>query len=455
MRLGISKQGAHPMKTQLTTAILLGLFVGVGAGCSNDDGGGPSTPTEGDAFLTIVGETSVFMENGWQQAVVVRYHDGENNPLAGEVDFAIGGTAAGASLSAASAVTDREGEATVNVNAGATGDASFTISAVAEYADPVSWRIAVHTDQPQGPLDPMGTYRVASNFDLVSGLPGTIGQVTNEFIEMTDDEFDPATYLLDKAVMSINDSTTRAFINGARPALDAIVNDVIRAGSPTIVQDLLEVGNDFGQVARKFGTQSTLEVTGANEGFAAKHTLTHVVFTVDGASSQFLLSDMGMTNLVAPNLGYGQTDDRSDIAQHQFPLSYGAVLMVALNEVIIPAIDPSATNLQTFFTNLIDCDNIGAEISDFIGFGSPSLYAGACRLGIGYAANYVEGRIRSLDSSALLLNISGNARPMDTNTDRKIDILQNGTWTGSMSYANQPVTLGASTFRGDRVVGPN
>jgi hypothetical protein len=39
MRLGISKQGAHPMKTQLTTAILLGLFVGVGAGCSNDDGG--------------------------------------------------------------------------------------------------------------------------------------------------------------------------------------------------------------------------------------------------------------------------------------------------------------------------------------------------------------------------------------------------------------------------------
>ncbi|HUQ06960.1 MAG TPA: hypothetical protein VM261_30925 [Kofleriaceae bacterium] len=443
------------MKTQLTTAILLGLFVGVGAGCSNDDNGGPQTPTEGDAFLTVVGETSVFMENGWQQAVIVRYHDGDDNPLAGEVDFAIGGTAAGATLSAPNAITNRDGEATVNVNAGASGDASFTISAVAEYADPVSWRVAVHTDQPQGPLDPKGTYRVNSNFDLVSGLPGAIGQVTNTFIDMTDSPYDPATFFLDKAVMSISDSTTRNFINGARPALDAIVNDAIRAGSPTIVQDLLEVGNDFGQVARKFGTQSTLEVTGATEGFAAKHTLTHVVFTVDGATSQFLLSDMGMTNLVAPNLGYGQTDDRTDIAQHQFPLSYGAVLMVALNEVIIPAIDPSATNLQTFFTNLIDCDMIGAEISDFIGFGSPSLYAGACRLGIGYAANYVEGRIRSLDSSALLLNISGNARPMDTNTDRKIDILQNGTWTGSMSYANQPVTLGASTFRGDRVVGPN
>ncbi len=442
------------MKTQLSTALLIGLFVGTGAGCSNDDSG-PRPPEQGDAFLTIVGETSVFMENGWQQGVIVRYHDGEDNPLAGEVDFAIGGTAAGATLSAPSAVTNSEGEATVTVNAGASGEAAFTLQAVAEYADPVSWRIAVRTSQPMGPLDPKGTYRIASNFDLVSGLPGTVGQVTNTFIDMTDSPYDPATFLLDQAVAAISDPVTRGFINGARPALDAIVNDAIIAGSPTIVTDLLAVGNDFGQVARKFGTQSTLEVTAATEGFAAKHTMTHVVFTVDGQSSQFLLTDLGMANLVSPNLGFTQTNDRTDIAQHQFPLSYGAILMAALNEVIIPLVDPQATNINTLLQGLINCNSIGAEISDFIGFGSPSLYAGACRLGIGYASNYIEGRIRSLDSSAMLLNIAGNAKPMDTNTDRKVDILQMGTWTGSMSYANQPVTLGASTFRGDRMAAPN
>src|SRR5689334_11961512 len=124
---GSSNKVPTPMKTQLTTALLLGLFVGAGAGCSNDDSGGAHPPEAGDAFLTVVGETSVFMENGWQQAVIVRYHDGDNNPLAGEVDFAIGGTAAGATLSAPSAVTNSDGEATVNVNAGASGDASFTI----------------------------------------------------------------------------------------------------------------------------------------------------------------------------------------------------------------------------------------------------------------------------------------------------------------------------------------
>lgn len=439
------------MKLQLSSVLLFGFFVGtgLGAGCASDDAG-PRPPEEGDAFLTVVGDTNVFLENGWQQAITVRYHDGDNNPLAGEVAFVIGGTAAGGTLSAPQAITDRDGQATVTVNAGATGETAFTVEATAEFADPASWRVAVRANEPTGPLDPKGRYRVESKFDIVAGLPGAVGQVTNTFIDMTDSPYDPATYFLDQAVNSISDSTTRAFINGARPALDAIVNDALRAGSPDIVNDLLAVGNDFGQVARKFGTQSTLEVTAAAEGFASAHTMTHVVFTVDGNVSRFPFADLGMTNLAAPNVGYQQTDDRTDIANHQFPISYGSVLMVALNDVIIPLVDPSATDLETFFNNLIDCDGVGADISGYIGFGSPSLYAGACRLGIGYAANYVEGRILSLNNSAMILRISGNARPMDTNSDRKIDVLQNGTWTGSMTYANQPVTLGASTFRGDR-----
>lgn len=55
------------MKPQLSSVLLVGLFVGAGlAGCSNDDGGGPRPPEEGDAYLTIVGDISVFLENGWQ-----------------------------------------------------------------------------------------------------------------------------------------------------------------------------------------------------------------------------------------------------------------------------------------------------------------------------------------------------------------------------------------------------
>jgi hypothetical protein len=442
------------MKLQLSSILLFGFFVGtgLGAGCSNDDGGGggPRPPEEGDAFLTIVGDSNVFLENGWQQAITVRYHDGDNNPLAGEVAFVIGGTARGGALSAANAVTNQNGEATVTVTAGATGEAAFNVEATAEFADPASWRIAVRANEPTGPLDPKGRYRVESKFDVVSGLPGAVGQVTNTFIDMTDSPYDPATFFLDQAVNAISDPTTRAFINGARPALDAIVNDALMAASPEIVDDLLEVGNDFGQVARKFGTSSTLDVTGAVEGFASAHTMTHVVFTIDGNVSRIPFADMGMTNLAASNVAYQQSDERSDIGGHQFPLSYGSMLMVALDEVIIPLVDPSASDLESFFNGLVNCQSVGADISDYIGFGSPSLYAGACQLGLGYAANYIEGRILSLNSSAMILNINGNARPQDTNGDRKIDVLQNGTWAGSMTYANQPVTLGASTFRGDR-----
>ncbi|HVK75659.1 MAG TPA: hypothetical protein VM734_20150 [Kofleriaceae bacterium] len=440
------------MKTTISAALILGLFLGAGgAGCSSDDGGGARPPEEGDAFLTVVGETNVFMENGWQQAITVRYHDGENHPLAGEVGFAIRGPAGGATLSAATAVTDRDGKATVTLAAGATGEAAFTVDATAEYADPASWRVAIHRAEPSGPLDPAGRYRLTSQFDLVSGLPGTVGEVTNTFIDMTDSPHDPATWLLDRAVSSISDSTTRSLINATRPALDAIVNDALRSASPGIVTDILEVGNDFGQVARKFGTQSTLEVTAGVEGFSSKHTLTHVVFTVDGQVFQFPMADLGMSNLVAGDVAFATTDDRSDIGNHQFPMSYGSVLLVALEDVVIPLVDPAATDLNSFFTNLIDCDAVGVAIADYIGIGSASLYRGACQVGINAASNYIRSRIQSLDSTALLMKIGGRARPLDTNTDRKIDLLQDGAWTGTMTYGSSPVTLGTSTFRGDRM----
>jgi len=436
------------MNTTLRTALVLGIFFGTGAvACTGD---AARAPEEGNAYLSIVGESSVFMENGWQQAIIVRYHDGDDHPLAGQIDFAITGAGGGATLSSGSAVTDREGEATVVVNAGASGDAAFSVEASADYADPVSWRIAVHTDQPLGPLDPSGRYRVQSQFDMVGGLPGTVGQITNTFLDMTDGPNDPATWLIDQAVDSIDSSTTRAIINAARPTLDQVVNQALRSASPQLVDDLLEVGHDFGQVARKFGTQSTLEVVGSADGFTSSHTLTHLVFTVDDHTSQFALTELGMTNPAAADVAFTSTDSQSTIGSHQFPLSYGSVLLVALDNVIIPAIEPGANDLEGFLGGVINCDFIGNAMADYIGFGG-SLYAGACRLGLSQAAHYVEGRILSLDQSALIMNIDGTARPIDTNTDRKVDILQNGAWTGSVSYAGAPVTLGASTFRGDRL----
>jgi hypothetical protein len=103
---------------------------------------------------------------------------------------------------------------------------------------------------------------------------------------------------------------------------------------------------------------------------------------------------------------------------------------------------------------MIDCQAVGQQLADSIGVGSPSLYEGACILGVGAAVGVIYDQLASLDASAMLLGISGEARPQDTNTDRKVDVLTGGEWVGSVSYAGVPATLTDSTFRAERMALP-
>jgi len=424
------------------------LALGAGAGCTADNTGGDDV-SPSDAQLTIVGERDLRLENGWETEIRVRYTDGEGNPLAGEIAFQIAGEPGGAFLSDGYAVTDANGEATLTLTAGQAGDAAFAIEADADDTDPVEWQVQVL----EVALDVTGSYRLTSEFDLASGLPGTAGQVINTFIEMTDDPQDPATWVLDQLVANIDNGTVQDFINDARPALDVILNEVLLSATPEIVSKLVEMGDAFGQVARNFGTGSELRLTLTNDvddAILAEHILSELIFTIDGDSYPYPLVDMGLENPIA-QIPFSYNATRYTLGAHQFPLSYGTVLMVALEQIIIPMIDDNATDLESLLTNLVDCAGIGEAVSDYIGFGSPGLYEGACILGLEAAAGYVESQIRSLDSTAMELGISGSARWIDSNGDHRVDVLQGGVWEGQMSYAGTPAPLGESTFRGERM----
>lgn len=424
------------------------LALGAGAGCAGDATGGDDT-TETGAQLTIVGERTLRLENGWESEIKVRYTDLDGQPLAGELTFQIAGEPGGAFLSDTSAVTDANGEATLVLTAGSAGDAAFAVEADADDTDPVQWDVQVL----EVALDVTGSYRVTSEFDLASGLPGTAGDVINTFIEMTDDPQDPATWVLDQLVDNIDSGIVQDFINGARPALDVILNEVLLSTTPDIVADLIEMGDAFGQIARNFGTGSELRVTATNDvdnALLAQHVMTDLIFTIDGDSYPYPFADMGMANPTA-QVPFSYTANRFTLGAHDFPLSYGSILMVALEQIIIPLINDSATDLESLLTNLVDCAAIGDAVSDYLGFGSSGLYEGGCLLGLEAAAGYVEDQILSLDSSAMVLGINGSARWIDSNNDHRVDVLQGGTWEGNMSYAGTPAPLGESTFRGERM----
>jgi hypothetical protein len=447
------------MKTnKITRSILFALAASLAVACSsadNGDGGGEE-PTPGNAYLTIVGDSNVFLENGWTQRLQVRYHDGNDTPLAGQVDFAIVGNSNGATLVKSFGVTNADGIVEVDMKAGAEGDASFKIKATAEYADGVEWTIAVSEGTPPlPPLDPTGSYTMHSSFDMVSGLPGTVGDVVNGFIEMTDDPYDPATFVIDLVLDKIDNSTIEGLVNTARPVIDGIVNEAILNLAPDFVNNILEVGNKFGQVARNFGTVSTLKIekTGGVEGeeLVGTHTMTGMYFDIDGQRYTFSMAELGMQNLVAEQVTVRMEGETKVIlGDHDFTLSYGSILMVALNQIIIPLIDPYASNLNELLSGLVNCNAVGVSISDYIGFGSPSLYEGACSIGLTAASGLIEDQIRDLDQAGMVLGVNGDAKPQDTNTDRKVDVLLGGKWFGDVTYAGNPANLGDSTFRGER-----
>ena len=170
------------MKTTISKHLSLFLAATLAAttfACASDTGGDDdddNNPAEG-AYLSIVGDRDVFLENGWTTRLTVRY----------------------------TGVTNSDGVVQVDLVAGPSGDALFTVEASAPYAEPVVWQVAVSEGAPPlPPLDSTGRYSVGSKFDIVSGLPGTAGDIINGFVEMTDDPYDPATFVLDLIVDKVD-----------------------------------------------------------------------------------------------------------------------------------------------------------------------------------------------------------------------------------------------------------
>lgn len=446
------------MKTnKITKGILFAAVIALGTACATDkptDDTTPDNPQPGNAYLTIVGDSQYFMENGWTQAISVRYHDGSDQSLAGQVDFFVVGNSGGGTISSPNAVTNASGVATVNVLAGAQGEALFKIRAEAEFAEPVEWTIAVSEGTPPlPPLDVTGRYTVHSELDLVSGLPGDVGNIVNGFLDLTDGPNDPATFVIDLILEELDNSTVENVVEMARPMLDAMLNDLIMDYAPDFVTTILDLGDKFGQIARKFGVVSTLDVeeVGGVEGneLGATHTMTGMFFRIDADLYTFSMADLGTSNQAIEDLGFRmENEQRVYIDEHTFAMPYGALLLQGLNQVIIPMLDPYANDLGDLISGLVDCTSVGSFMADEIGWLSEGTWEGLCEMGIDATAGVLEDQIINL--GGMDLTIAGQAKPMDTNTDRKIDVLLNGQWTGEVSYFDTPAPLTEATFRGER-----
>lgn len=299
------------------------------------------------------------------------------------------------------------------------------------------------------PLTAEGKFAVQSQFDLAANMPGTAGTVINTFISATDDPDDPTKFIVDKLIAALPDGSVKNFAQSSAPFVTGYLNDRLLQVAPDLLGKIVDTGNKFGQVAHNFGTLETLEIDAA--GHATK-VVTGVHFSVDNIDLDYVFHDYGMADIVVDNVNVTlEPTGKLSIGEHTVALSYGAVLKVALDQAIIPLIDPSASNLSDLLHNSVDCQKVGQYVYEALDFGSPSTYQTACTAGLTAGANAVYTQISHIDSAALKFSLAGTAKGVDKNHDGKMDEILTGTWAGTTSYAGSPAPLATAKFHGAKM----
>ena len=305
---------------------------------------------------------------------------------------------------------------------------------------------------PPAPLDATGKYAMHSTFDIATNMPGTAGEVVTTIIAATDDDDDPTHWILDQLIAQIPNDTVRDVLTASEAFVAGYLNERLLDLAPDFLSTMVLIGHDFGDLAKHFGLNETLELTRSGTDYVAVHSVTGAHFKLGNQESDYLLANYQLPNVVVTSIAVtmDQTGQLT-IAAHDVSLAYGQLLRLALDAAIIPAVDASAHNLNDLLAHKVNCQAIGSAIADAIHIGSASLFKSACSNGLNAGANFVYSKIGGIDGSALKFGLSGSARAQDKNNDRKIDAIQTGTWAGTLSYGNTPTPLVPATFFGERL----
>jgi len=307
-------------------------------------------------------------------------------------------------------------------------------------------------DETPKATDPTGTYSMRSNFDLASNMPGKVGDVVNTIIAATDGGDDPANWILEQVINKLPSGTVKTLLNGARPFVAGYLNQQLLNYAPDFVDTMIQMGHDFGAIAKNFGTNEQLAVTGSAGAYMSTHSVLGAHFKIDNIESDLAFADYQVANVVVQNVGVSlDATGKFGISEHKVPLTYGKVLKIGLDGMVIPMLDPTASNLGTLLQHKVDCVAVGNLIASQIGgFGAGALTT-ACNAGLVAGAGVIYSKIDAIDGSALEFTMTGTAKVLDKNGDKKIDTIQTGAWAGTLSYAGTPAPLAAATFFGERM----
>jgi hypothetical protein len=292
------------------------------------------------------------------------------------------------------------------------------------------------------PITIEGRYELRSELDLSTRLPGEPGDIARLVVDATDDPDDPARFIVDTLIARVSDPQIVAALHAVEPIVIGFVAERLQSIAPQLVARLRALGAAVDRASRHFGTVEDLDIAATAR---ASHDLRSV--RVDGV--EVALRDHGIADAIAVNVPvsidptFGVT-----IRSHELALPYGRLLHVVLDAAIVPSVDPAAHGVYDFLRDAIDCAALGSAVSDALGLDVPAVFESACTSGLVEMSSVVYAHLDAIADAPLVLSLSGTARPIERGDH--LDVLDAGTWAGTVGYAGADVALGFATFTGVR-----
>jgi len=289
-----------------------------------------------------------------------------------------------------------------------------------------------------------GSYALESSLVLPDDYLAGPAPLLDQFLSMTDDPDDPATWILDRAEDQLGWLEAAALATARETlGLDAIVNQLILAHSPDLVADLVQLGSDSAELAGGLEVSSRLVVhETAGGALVADHEVTGFALALDGQ----VAAVEGVALPAPARVAVRQENGVLVIDRHAFVIEQGAILRYGMEEVALPRVAPNASSLSGWLAYEIDCTGIGARIEDLVEVGSPEDYEDACAAVVDRAVDEVVGDAFEMRAEVAM---SGRADLGDDDGDGLIDVLA-GTWQAAMTVDGASLSMPAGRFEGTR-----
>lgn len=292
------------------------------------------------------------------------------------------------------------------------------------------------------PIDPTGTYVLRSELRLATPLPGPTAAILADVRAATDDPDDPSRYLIDRMIGELPDGSVKSVAQGLAPYLAAYLQARLSEVAPRLLPGMHAVSDQLATFAQQLDTIEAIRIDADR----------NAVVVLTGLRVGKLDVPLAMGGIPEPAVGARTTFDDGALAieDHRLALPYSRLVRLALDRGIIPAVDPAAYDLPTLLADLVDCDHLGQIVGEAAGTGFGTVYTAACSTALRAVASEWYENMGAQDGMTIDLAIHGDARGVDLDQDGHMDAIANGIWSGTIGPLGGEVTLGGSTFEGQR-----